>query len=369
MKRIFVVELTKLGDLVSSLPIVTALKESFPMSSITLMVQAEHSRLLSLVSEIDGILSSTSGRGLRSVLKDICRVRAGKFDLVISASPSVRHGVFVLLSGARYQYGYLEYTQAKVIHLQPHRVRSLGFRLVSQVDHLPLNIADRVDRLCQGLGLRIPKRTPALGFLKNGSVAGFKPPQPISITNDSSYVVVHPFAGWEYRTWPLINFHKLVTRILEWSTHQIVIIGGDGDRDHLHELVRALAQDPRVTFAVGLPLDDLALLIARAAFYIGGDSGPLHLAAAVGTPSVGLFGPAPPELTGPPVSTNSYLYKKVECSPCDQRECVRKWAPCMTLISVDEVFDKVVQARQTGLESSPRRAAWLTDSLRDRRSS
>jgi ADP-heptose:LPS heptosyltransferase len=61
----------------------------------------------------------------------------------------------------------------------------------------------------------------------------------------------------------------------------------------------------------------------------------------VGTPSVGLFGPAPPELTGSQMPIESHVYKRVECSPCDQETCVRRWAPCMTLITVDEVFDRV----------------------------
>jgi ADP-heptose:LPS heptosyltransferase len=116
-------------------------------------------------------------------------------------------------------------------------------------------------------------------------------------------------------------------------------------------------------------LDELAKIIAGAKLFIGSDSGPLHLAAAVGTPSVGLFGPASPEITGPLVTMNSYLYKKVECSPCNQKDCVRKWNPCISLISVDEVFEAVNRFLLSGDKTSLRHAVLFPNSPQHHRSS
>ncbi|MGA9364114.1 MAG: glycosyltransferase family 9 protein [Bacteroidota bacterium] len=363
VKQILVIELTKLGDLVSTLPLFTSLKESFPHATIAVMVQPNHEGLLSLVPEISTALSSPLSQHLWSILQSVNLVRRGKFDLVISASPSVRHGILVLLSGAKYKFGYLEFSRAKVVHLQPHRIRSVGFRMPQEVSRPPSNLAERPSQLCEALGIRPPDARPSLGFLRKSSIDGAEAIRTLGLGDGVSFIVVHPFAGWSYRTWAIENFEQLIHRILDSHADWLFVIGGDHDRSRLKFLVERFSEERRVRFCIGLPLNELAEVIARARLFIGADSGPLHVATAVGTPSIGLFGPAPPEITGPLASVNSYLYKKVECSPCDQVDCVRKWSPCMSLISVDEVFDKVNQFCLSRSKRSSGRAALLSNSL------
>jgi ADP-heptose:LPS heptosyltransferase len=278
-------------------------------------------------------------------MKIVRRVRRERFDLIVSASPSVRHGLLVLLSGAGYKLGYLDYTRAKTVHLQPHRIRALGFRLSDGGSEPIVNITERVTRLCKSLGVGSAERAPVFSFLRGDSTQKAKISAALGLTGAAPYIIVHPLSGWSYKTWPLQKFQELIHRIFEAYPHQILIIGAESDRICLQSLVEGFAQHSRVLFAVGLPLDKLAAVIAGASLFIGGDSGPLHLAAAVGTPSVGLFGPGPPELTGPQAAENRYIYRKLDCSPCNQEECVRPWAPCMSLITVDEVFERVEQCR------------------------
>ncbi len=369
VKQILVIELTKLGDLVSTLPLLTSLKESFPHATIAVMVQPNHEKLLSLVPGISDTLSSPLSQHLWSILQSVNLVRRQKFDLVISASPSLRHGMLVLLSGAKYKFGYLEYSQAKVVHLQPHRIRSVGFQLPQKVPQPPSNLTERPSQLCEALGIRPPDARPILGFLRKNSIDGAEAIRTLGLGDGVSFTVVHPFTGWSYRTWGIENFEQLIRRILNSHADWLLVIGGEHDRGRLKFLVERLSEERRVRFCIGLPLNDLAGVIARARLFIGADSGPLHVATAVGTPSIGLFGPAPPEITGPLAPMNSYLYRKVECSPCDQVDCVRKWSPCMSLISVDEVFDKVNQFRLSRSKRSSGRAALLSNSLQHDRSS
>jgi heptosyltransferase-1 len=340
VKRVLVIELAKLGDVVSCLPFFPSLKKFVPNAAIVVLVQSQYANLFPLVQAIDEVLTPHTSRGVRGLMKSIQQVRRQGFDLVVSASPSVRHGLLVLLSGARCKFGFLEYSRGKVVHLQPHRIRSLGFRLQTSSFYVPKNMNERVDHLCRCLGVGVPERKPALAFLRVGSSLGPRTAKALLPANGSSYIVVHPFTGWEYRTWPIENFRILVRQILETSTEHVVLVGAESDRSPLEPLVTEFGRDPRVSFEIGLELDSLARMIANARLFIGGDSGPLHLATAVGTPSVGLFGPAPPELTGSQMPMESYVYRRVECSPCSQEDCVRKWAPCMTLITVDEVFGR-----------------------------
>jgi ADP-heptose:LPS heptosyltransferase len=351
VKRVLVIELTKLGDVVSCLPFFPPLKEFVPNAAIVVLVQSQCASLFPLVQEIDEVLTPHMSRGIWGLMKSVRQIRRQGFDLVVSASPSLRHGLLVLLSGARYKFGFLEFSRAKVFHLQTHRVRSLGFQLQTSSTGLLKNINERVDHLCRCLGARVPERKPALAFLRVSSSLGTKAAKTLGLANGSSYVIVHPFTSWEYRTWPIENFRILVCRILETSTEHVVLVGAESDKSPLQPLIGEFERNPRVSFGIGLELDSLARVIANARLFVGSDSGPLHLAAAVGTPSVGLFGPAPPELTGSETPMESHVYKRVECSPCNQESCVRKWAPCMTLIPVDEVFDRVSEFLVSGSRS------------------
>jgi ADP-heptose:LPS heptosyltransferase len=361
VKRVLVIELAKLGDVVSCLPFCPPLKEFFPNAAIVVLVQSQYASLFPLVQEIDEVLTPHTSRGVWGLMKSVQQIRRQGFDLVVSASPSVRHGLLVLLSSARYKFGFLEYSRGKVVHLQPHRIRSLGFPLQAWSTGLLKNINERVDHLCMGLGVGIPERKPTLAFLRAASALRRRGEKRSLPANGSSYIVFHPFTGWEYRTWPIENFRSLVRRILEASTEHVVLVGAESDRGPLQALVAEFGRDPRVSFEIGLELDSLARMIANARLFIGGDSGPLHLAAAVGTPSIGLFGPVPPELTGSQMPMESHVYKRVECSPCDQEACVRKWAPCMTLITVDDVLDKVREILVSGSKALSTQTAFSTD--------
>jgi ADP-heptose:LPS heptosyltransferase len=358
VKRILVVELTKLGDLVSNLSLFLVLKDLFPQASITVMVRLEHAGLFSIMPEVQTVLTSVPSRRLGDLLGSIHKVRRQKFDFVVSPSPSARQGVLVLLSGAKQKFGFLDYTRAKVVHLQPHRIRALGFQLPHPRSQSVINITERAARLCESLGARNPESRSALGLLGRSSTGQIGLNETLGLPDGTRYIIIHPFAGWSYRTWDLENFRQLVHRILESFSHHVLIIGAEADRQSLEPLIEEFGQYSRVRFGIGLPLDRLAAVMARGALFIGSDSGPLHLAAAVGVPIIGLFGPAPPELTGPPIQPSAYLYKKVECSPCDQEDCIRKWAPCISLITVEEVFKKINQSGLVGHESSLRQMAW-----------
>jgi ADP-heptose:LPS heptosyltransferase len=333
------------------------------------MVQPNHEKLLSLIPEVSTALSSPLSQHRWGILRSVGLIRRGRFDLVISASPSVRHGMLVLLSGAKHKFGYLDFSRAKVVHLQPHRIRSVGLKMSQEFTRPPSNLTERPRQLSEALGIRPPDARPSLGFLRKNSIDGAEAIRTHGLGDGVSFIVVHPFAGWFYRTWAIENFEQLIRRILDSHADWLLVIGGDHDRSRLKFLVERFSGERRVRFCIGLPLSDLAEVIARARLFIGADSGPLHVATAVGTPSIGLFGPAPPEITGPLAPMNSYLYKKVECSPCDQEDCVRKWNPCMSLISVDEVVDAVNRFLLSGDKTSLRHAVLLPNSVQHHRSS
>ena len=114
--------------------------------------------------------------------------------------------------------------------------------------------------------------------------------------------MIHPFAGWEYRSWDLRRFGELGHSVISEFDIDVVFLSEEKDQASLQELQEQFRDQPRARFVSFLDLIEAAVLIQRSTVFVGNDSGPLHLAAALGRPFVGLFGPAPPELTGPNIA-------------------------------------------------------------------
>jgi ADP-heptose:LPS heptosyltransferase len=167
-------------------------------------------------------------------------------------------------------------------------------------------------------------------------------------------VVLNPHCRKEANIWPAERYAALAKRLLDVEGVRVAVTGGPVAR----ELCDAIAgtQASRVWRADGrFSLLGSTELIRRAAVFVTGDTGPMHLAAAVDTKIVALFGPADPEKTGPYAADAVVLTKRLPCAPCFARHCPLGHDPpkCMTDITVDEAYAAVV--RRLGEAASPAR--------------
>ena len=147
------------------------------------------------------------------------------------------------------------------------------------------------------------------------------------------YVVIHPAAIMETKRWDAHRFAE-VARGLAGRGFTIVVTSGPGEESFAGQVAREIQG---TVILLGLTIPELAELIRGARLYIGNDSGPMHLAAALQVPTVAIFGPTNEIATGPLSPRAVVLNKKVECSPCLLRECPIDHR-CMTRITVDEVY-------------------------------
>lgn len=161
---------------------------------------------------------------------------------------------------------------------------------------------------------------------------------------DAPPVVIHPGMGGSARNWPAERYLELARAILEEREGQVVVTGTDGDGEFLGPLMEF--RHPRLVSTVGrLGLFDLALLISRAALFIGPSTGPMHLATALETPVVTIFSPLKvqhPRRWGPYLSRGTVLYPTVECPErhrCSGRRC--DYFDCMEMITPEEAFQAV----------------------------
>jgi len=333
------IELTGLGDVISMLPAIQGFRTLFPAAQVHLIVENDFVELLrsfELPAAIHGVVRSRSTAGTARAVRLVRNLRA---TLACSMSPPRRNALVALASGAPCIAGYLRYTDSLAPYLVTTPVEGLGIECADGMQYGRNHISERALMICRALGLRndppwMPLEiAPAVADrVRSGLLrAGVVPP--------GEYVVLHPLAGWSYRQWPESAFADLARRFLDTQGTTVVFhwegkAGGD-----LRMLRRRFNGDHRVVFASALGLLESAVLLSGASLFVGNDSGPLHLAAALQVPAVGLFGPSDPLLTAPRAQTGgSWLYKGVDCSPCDQRRCVRPENPCMSTIPADEAF-------------------------------
>ena len=357
IRVVLVVELTRLGDALSTLPAVRALASRFPAAHIHLFVDDRFATLLGgfdLNVNVHGIRGSASPRGMGSAVR---RARQLGADLVCSMSPAKRNVLLARWSGARFKAGYLHSAGSLVHYDTPLTIEARGFAEAAPADFPGNNIEQRALRVCAGLGIvSYPVQRP-LRVNENTFETLCADLHAQGVLPGGPYVVIHPFSGWTFRSWRLKNYIRLSELVRERHGMEVLFLFSRHEQDLWKPPWdgKHAAHPPRVYVS-----DDLltsAAVIRGARLFIGNDSGPLHLAASLGVHRVGLFGPSSPALTAPLAGRGTHLYKRVECSPCRQRTCVRAAHPCMDLISVEEVYASVCGALGAQLTTDASRHA------------
>lgn len=336
LNELLVVELSRLGDVITMLPALGVLERSFPNAHIRVLVDDRYRALLGSVrmrSEFVGIRKPST---LRGVVNAINLARDRTSDLCVSMSSPRRNAIVALVSRSRRVAGYLSYVDSLTPFLHLTSVEGFGITIPPGISYSRENIYERAAKVCEALGIPRPADSWTLHFeespeMRNRMMGeGVIPREP--------YVLIFPFSGWRFRDWNLANHISLATSIAEEIGLKVVFAC---DKANAAEVSNLSERHPSFRSAVCSNVLEAAILMKGASLVVGGDSGPLHLAAALGVKSVGLYGPAPPELTGPRSGSGKYLYKRVECSPCDQRKCIRPHDTCMSRHTVAEVFSAV----------------------------
>jgi ADP-heptose:LPS heptosyltransferase len=341
MQSLILVEMTRLGDVICTFPALRRIRSAFPEASIAMAVQKEYAELIESSSLDIHAIGLHSSRTIVGLLASMIEVRRTRYDLACALSPARRNAYLVLGSRAGIRAGYLRPTRSRIQYLRESPVTVRGQEPAVSVSYGKEHIATRALKVCDALGL--PDVAPvSIPALKSASleasltrVSGF-----LSAVR-SPFVAIHPFAAWEFKEWPVGNYVALVGALSAGSGLDVVVICEEADRDRWNAACTGKATQNRVHVFSSARLMDVAAVISQASVLVGNDSGPLHLASLLGTPVVGLFGPATPELTAPRGFDGACLYHAKDCSPCAQTSCVDPKHHCMSSISVDDVLATV----------------------------
>jgi lipopolysaccharide heptosyltransferase II len=349
--KILLVRLRLIGDVIFTTPAIRALRRHYPDAHITYIVEEEAADVVRHNPHLDEVIVACSphrsGR-LRADFALVRRLRRERYDLAIDFHGGPRSSILTWLSGAPKRIGYDVVGRSWMYTVRVPRSRTLRPRhsVVSQWDVL------------RPLGIEPPDpETDATEMPEDAQAAAAVSRRlaQSAVGTACPIIVVHVSAGNPFRRWPSESFVELVCRLASRNPmRRIVITSGPSDAGAAARVARdaraRLAPDERAAIVQcgEFDLAELRALIGRAALYIGGDSGPLHIAGATGVPAVGLYGPTLP-VRSQPYRSRSFISAAAEvegltCRPCNQRRCTPGDFRCLTRISADQVADLAERA-------------------------
>ncbi len=332
-----------IGDLVMATPILSDLRKAFPTAHITAMCRSPICELLKEDPEIDELFcfSKVSGFGRRSEKRNLIeKLRQGNYDLGVLLTHSFSSAWWFWLGKVHSRLGY-ESNGRKLLLTE-----CLPFPQTIQSQHLVVTYKT----LLEPLGIPISKTAPRLYLTPKELFESRTLLRQRGIPDDSLVIGINPGATYgSAKCWLPERFREVTQRLLNERDVYIVYFGDQATASLVKEICVELPARV-VNLAGATSLRELASLISHCNVLLTNDSGPMHIADAVGTPIIALFGSTSEVVTGP-YRSGTLIHKHVECSPCYQRTCPIDFR-CMKQIEADEVYEalnKILSTKRSKL--------------------
>ena len=321
--RFLVVRLGSLGDIVHTFPAVAGLRNSFPRAEIIWLTHPRWVNLVASSSLATGIWPVDS-RNLAGVRQTIAKIRAQKWDLAIDYQGLWKSALLPFLAGVPKRIGFSSESirEFGVPILYTDRVRARATHIADQNGELSLRAG--AQNAVGPVKLKVSE-TDCQRVQSDLAVAGIE-----------RYVVLSPGGGWRSKCWPAERFGELCQKIRAELNVRCVINYGPGD-ESLSAAVKSASGNADPILYDG-ELGQLMALLQGAQCIVGGDTGPLHLAIALGTKAVAIFGPTNPARNGP-YPPQHFVLRDPAASTTHKRETETN--PSLLKISVVQVFDAV----------------------------
>ena len=325
-----VVKLGHLGDVLLAAPVVSALKRHAPHAEVDALVYADTAAMLSGHPDL-AELHVLDGREL-SLLR---RLRARRYQLLVALSDKPRIAWLSRLTGVRYAVsparadrpGFWQRSFTHFYRLPPGNTRHTVEVHLDALRALGVEVAPQDRRIVMAPGEAAERRVASLGL-------------------PGAFVIVHPASRWLFKCWPADRMAELIDFLQARGEHVVLTGSSSPEENALVEEVVRRVQRPVINLAGKLNLKELAALIAKARLFIGVDSAPMHMASAMGTPAVAIFGPSGEIEWGPWKVPHRIVVSQHSCRPCgyngcgggNRSECIETIAPQAMLGAVDELL-------------------------------
>lgn len=346
-KNILIVRLSAIGDVIRVLPSLRLLRERLPNARISWVVEKKACDILGGMKEIDKVILFPKESILKKAKNPLTffgavleayrfrkELRERSFDIALDYHGILKSGLISYFSGAPERYGFEKGFSKEMNHLFNNRRISLPVPKLSRVTRnllLTEELTGRAD-LPETHIETTEEDKRAVDLIEVESLSKKRP-----------RVIVHPGTSPKtiYKRWGAENFAEVADILVSELASEVIITYGPGEEDTAGEVSEAMVNEA-VVLDRPLKLRELAELYRRSDIYIGGDTGPMHIASFVGTPVVAVFGPTDPVENEPYVKTPFVMIRKdVDCSPCRKRDCTL--GKCFKDITPREVADAAIR--------------------------
>ncbi len=334
--NILVVKLSAIGDVIHTLPSLTALRSLYPQAHITWVVEEAAADLILNHPHLDEVLVSRrkawiqdiKSGNLRKAWREICQfirdLRKRPYDLIIDFHGLFKSSIIVFLSGGKRKLGYDSLQELSGLFLNEKIPEDMNKHAVDRYLDFPLYLGAKKERAEFILPQSADTENKVKLLLASHGL------------DENNYIAINPIAYWDTKLWDNEKFAKLADLIQAKLKKKVVFTGSESKSI---EKITAKMKSTGINLGGKTSLMELSCLFKKALMVITTDSGPMHLACAVGTPVVALFGPTDPKRTGPYGGGHIVISDNLSCSPCFLKKC--KTTNCMKNITPKQVYSVV----------------------------
>ncbi|HIU63729.1 MAG TPA: glycosyltransferase family 9 protein [Candidatus Avacidaminococcus intestinavium] len=334
-QNILIIKMSALGDVIHALPCAVALRELYPKARITWLVHPQFGALLPEEPILDEVIYfdkvEFNRLALPGKIKKLWQLRqylhAQKFDLAIDLQGLFKSAVVAALSGANRKIGYNYMREGSSLISKPIHGQHDNGHVVQQYLDVIRYLGSSIE---EPVFPKLNLDTELLEINKRVNLEAY------GKTWEDTVVLV-PGAGWPTKEWPIHHFVELSKRLIE-DGKIIILAGGPVEKTKGQAIINGLQKQQAINLIGRTNLRQLAALMSKAKLCIGGDTGPLHVAAAMNCEAIALFGPTKAERNGP---YGKHIQIIVSPVPCNYNFRTKEEIKdnCMEKITVDEVYD------------------------------
>ncbi len=325
MKKLLLIKLRYLGDVVLCTPLLPPLRQQFPKTKITFLVNPGTAEVLENNPYLDNVWVMPRQSWWQQ-LRFLQRLRAAKFDMVIDLTDGDRSAFLSWITGAPVRLGFN----------RDHRCRGKLYSQVLPSAYGTMHMVEYHQQALVALGITESLGDPELhADVEAYSQIFDHEKSDVGFSNEHPFALIHPTARYAFKAWPIERFAALADWLGERGV-SVGLIGNQAERSLGQQIVNLSLHKPRLLMGA-TSLSQLTGLMKQCQLFIGNDAGPMHIAAAAGCPVLALFGPTDPAVWGPRGHQVQVIYKGLDCRACFYPGCSRGEESCMRQISIEEV--------------------------------
>lgn len=333
MSKFLIVRLGAVGDLIHALPAAAAIRHAFPQARLDWLVDERHRALLDLVPIIDRRLAIRTSSAA-SLIDAVRELRRSRYDVALDLQGLLKSAVLARASGAPRVIGFpapmLRERAARIFYTETAGVDA------THVIKKNLSLLKALDIQHAAIEFPLEMRKPEIAAAARTR---------LGIGDAGRFAIINPGAAWPNKRWPPVYFAEVAVALKKRHGLSSIVLWGPGEERLAQDVVDASLGSAAV--APETTLAELVSLAKAATIMVSGDTGPIHMAGAVGTPLVGIYGPTSPERNGPWASRDLTVSRYATCECHYQRQChAKRW--CLLDVSPREVID-LVDERLAGL--------------------